>query len=240
VSNSTGRSNTASGVNSLSNNTTGSDNTASGFAALGFNTTGTNNIAVGSFAGANNKTGSLNIHIGNSGEDESGTIRIGDSNQNRTFIAGIHGVTTASGAIPVVVDSNGQLGTVSSSRRYKEDIRDMGELSAWLLDLHPVVYRYRAETQAGERPLQFGLIAEEVEKVFPELVAYGADGRVETVQYHVLGALLVNELQKQNAVVKVQQEILRQLLVRVSRLERSSTQAVYSGTTLNGAVNFLK
>jgi len=82
--------------------------------------------------------------------------------------------------------------------------------------------------------LQYGLIAEEVEQVFPELVAYGADGRVETVQYHVLSALLVNELQKQNAVVKAQQEILRQLLERVSRLERSSTQA------MNGVVNFLK
>ncbi len=82
--------------------------------------------------------------------------------------------------------------------------------------------------------MQYGLIAEEVEQVFPELVAYGADGRVETVQYHVLSALLVNELQKQNAVVKAQQEILRQLLERVSRLERSSTQA------MNGVVNFLK
>ena len=246
-SNTTGLSNTASGVSALQSNTTGGGNTASGASALFSNTTGNNNIALGAAAGTTNTTGSFNIHIGNGGAIESNTIRIGTTgNQTRAFIAGIRGVTTASSAIPVVIDANGQLGTVSSSRRFKEDIRDMGEMSARLLDLHPVVYHYTAETQAGERPLQYGLIAEEVEQVFPELVAYGADGRVETVQYHVLSALLVNELQKQNAVVKVQQEllaaqkkILSQLQERVARIERVSSQAAFNEGQAWDSMRFL-
>ena len=258
----TGQSKTASGSAALYSNTTGDGNTASGAGALYSNTTGGYNIELGSSAGASNATGSYNIHIGNSGANESYTTRIGTSgSQTRTFIAGIRGATTASGAVNVVIDANGQLGTVSSSRRFKEDIRDMGQMSARLLDLHPVVYRYRAEAQAGERPLQYGLIAEEVEQVFPELVAYGADGRVETVQYHVLGALLLNELKKQNAMVKAQQaqlatqqarfdeqqkfiaaqqKVLSQMQERMARIEQATTHAALRNGELTETFSLLK
>ena len=219
-----GYSNTATGASALEKNTSGDNNTAVGAGALGNSTSGNSNIAVGYMAGSNLTNGFNNIYVGSSGNNENNAIRIGGT-QTRTFIRGIRGVTTAGSAVPVVIDASGQLGTVSSSRRFKEDIFDMGEMSARLLDLHPVVFRYRPEVQPGERPLQYGLIAEEVEQVFPELVAYGADGQVETVQYHLLSAMLLNELKKQNAIVKAQQEQLLQLLERVSRLENSSTQA---------------
>jgi hypothetical protein len=207
VSNTMGNLNTASGVEALYSNTTGNYNSASGMHALFLNTTGSYNIALGTRAGYNNLTGNSNIHIGNAGADESYTIRIGEV-QNRAFIAGIRGVTTAGAAIPVVIDDSGQLGTVSSSARFKEDIRDMGEVSARLLNLRPVTFRYKADVQAGARPVQFGLVAEEVERAFPELVAYNAQGQVETVHYEVLSALLLNEFKKQNALVKAQQDKL--------------------------------
>jgi len=144
--NTTGGTNTALGANALMRNDVGNSNTAIGESALINSVSGMDNIAIGKFAGANNTTGRGNIHIGNFGADESSNIRIGNTNHIRTFIAGIRGVTTTSEAVPVVINSVGQLGTISSSRRFKEDIRDMGELSARLLDLHPVVYRYTAET----------------------------------------------------------------------------------------------
>src|SRR5436189_97851 len=124
-------------------NTLGSFNTASGACALFSNTTGNNNIAFGLNAGANLTTGSNNIHIGNAGDvDDSNTIRIGTTvTQTRTFIAGIRGVTTANAnAVNVVVDSAGQLGTVSSSRGVKDDIADMGEASGVLMRLRPVTF----------------------------------------------------------------------------------------------------
>jgi hypothetical protein len=131
---------------------------------------------------------------------ESDTIRIGDAEQTRAFIAGIRGKTTGvADAIAVLIDSNGQLGTVSSSARYKENIADLGFVSERLLALRPVQFRYRAEVQAGERPVQYGLIAEEVAEVFPELVAFDAEGRPQTVMYHLLSTLLLNELQRERA-----------------------------------------
>ena len=100
-------------------------------------------------------------------------------------------------AIPVLVDSAGQLGTVSSSARFKEDIRDMGELTQRLLELRPVVFRYKPEVQQGERPLEYGLIAEEVAEVFPELVVLADEGKPLTVKYHLLASMLLNELEKE-------------------------------------------
>ncbi len=192
-----GGGNTASGSRALYNNTTGVGNTASGYRALPNNTIGSSNIAIGTLAGFNLTTGSSNIAIGNLGfAGESNTVRIG-SGQTRTFIAGIRGVTTgAANAIAVMIDSNGQLGTVSSSRRFKEDIRSMDNTASRLLELRPVVFRYKPEVQSGERPLEYGLIAEEVAEIFPELVVYDEDGRPETVKYHVLNSMLLNELQK--------------------------------------------
>ncbi len=214
--NTTGSRNTAVGTLALSANTAGNDNTACGYHALYSNVAGTNtacgsnalrsnttggeNIALGFYAGSNLTTGSYNITIGNLGvPGEASTIRIG-SLQNRTFIDGIRGVTTGNAnAIPVLIDSAGQLGTASSSRRFKKEIRDMGDLTERLLELRPVVFRYKEEqkVESGEVPLEYGLIAEEVAEVFPDLVVYDEEGEPFTVRYHLLSSMLLNELQKQ-------------------------------------------
>src|SRR5581483_1599126 len=117
----------------------------------------------------------------NGGATEDSTIRIGGG-QTSTYIAGIYGVTSGSG-VPVYINSNGQLGTQTSSRKYKEDIRDMGDLTNRLMKLRPVTFYYKHEYDNGPRTLQFGLIAEEVAKVDPDLVAYNPDGTVYTVRY---------------------------------------------------------
>src|ERR1039458_2290238 len=158
-SNTTGQYNTASGTNALQSNTTGSFNTASGFFALVWNTTGNSNIAIG-FEAASSVSGgnSNNIHIGSSGAAaDSGTIRIGTPGmQTSFFAAGVRGVTTGvRHAIPVVIDSNGQLGTVSSSRRFKEDIQDMADASSGLLRLRPVTFHYKKPYADGSKPLDY-------------------------------------------------------------------------------------
>lgn len=198
INNTTGSSNTASGRNALFANTVGSNNTASGFNALQFTTTGSNNTALGFEAGVNVTTGSNNIVIGNRATAaDSNTIRIGtQGTQTRIFVAGIRGATITGGQA-VVVNASGQLGVVSSSRRYKQDIQPMGDASGPLMQLHPVTFRYKQAEADGSRPLQFGLIAEEVEQVMPGLVVYNADGTPESVAYHLLPSLLLNEYQKQ-------------------------------------------
>lgn len=213
--NTTAASNTAVGTNALNANTSGTGNAALGADALGVSVSGANNTAVGTGslltstgtgntalgAGAGNAltTGSDNIYIGNAGAaTESATIRVGGAGQTRAFVAGIRGVTTGvADAIPVLIASNGQLGTVSSSLRFKEDIQDLGATSRGLLRLRPVSFRYIQPSADGAKPVQYGLIAEEVAEVYPELVVHGADGRPETVQYHVLPTLLLKELQRQ-------------------------------------------
>jgi hypothetical protein len=197
--NTTGGGNLGIGTAALYQLQSGSDNTAIGGDALSGTTTGNNNVAVGGGAGMNNIVGSDNIDIANYGDDESSTIRIGTSGtQTRAVIAGIYGTATGGTGAAVVVDVNGQLGTVSSSRRYKEDIQIMGEASDRLLQLRPVTFHYKKADAAGEKPLQFGLIAEEVAAVMPELVVNNKDGQPETVAYHLLPALLLNELQKEH------------------------------------------
>jgi len=217
-SNTTGVYNTASGIGALGQNTTGNGNTASGERALGQNITGNGNTASGSGALENNTSGSRNIAIGyragrlTLGSDnidighegdasDAGTIRMGTAGTHtRAFIAGIRGsVTGVANAIPVLIDSAGQLGTASSSRRFKKDIRDMGDATRRLLDLRPVLFRYKQEqTLPGgqEVPPEYGLIAEEVAEVFPDLVVYDEDGQPFTVKYHLLSSMLLNELKK--------------------------------------------
>jgi len=216
--------NTATGASALSSNTTGSDNTATGASALSSNTTGNGNIAIGFEAGVDATTGDDNIYIGNQGvAAESNTIRIGDGSiHTRAFIAGIQNPVSG---LPtqVLVDTNGQLGTFFSSRRFKEDIRDMGESSSGLMQLRPVQFRYKTEYANGQRPLQFGLIAEEVAPVFPELVQYSATGEAQTVLYHQLPAMLLNELQKQHRQNQVQKEQIAELTERLARLEQVLT-----------------
>ena len=227
-SNTTGFANAANGYQVLHSNTTGFQNTASGARALYSSTTGSRNIALGYRAGFYT-TGSDNVDIGNEGVvAESATIRVGTAGtQTRAFISGIRGVTTGvANAIPVLVDGNGQLGTVSSSRRFKEEIADMGELTDRLLELRPVVFRYKPEVQAGERPLEYGLIAEEVAEVFPELVVYDEQGQPFTVKYHLLASMLLNELKRQGAEHASEIEELRDRLAAVEARARAEGAGV--------------
>ena len=211
--------NTGVGAYVLIANTSGASNTAVGIGALFNNTTGSNNIALGANAGANTTTGSNNTYIGNVGvAGEANTIRIGTGLETRAFISGVRAATTGvNDAIPVLIDSAGQLGTVSSTRRAKEDIRDMGGASAGLFRLRPVLFRYRQPMADGSKPLQYGLIAEEVAGVMPELVVYGPDGLPQTVQYHVLPALLLNELQRQQKHLDQQTAELAELRARLEK-----------------------
>ena len=188
--------NTASGDQALVGNTTGSYNTASGYEALSSNASGSYNTAIGQSAGFY-PTGSYNIMIGNQGlAADDHIIRIGDV-QTQTFIAGISGINVS--GVPVLVSSSGQLGIAQSSRRFKEDIQDMGADSHGLLRLRPVTFRYKQPFADGSKPIQYGLIAEEVADVYPDLVARSADGQIETVKYQVLDSMLLNEVQHQDA-----------------------------------------
>jgi hypothetical protein len=147
----------------------------------------------------NLSTGGDNIAIGNvAASTDSGVIRIGtEGTQTATFIAGISGVT-ASGGVEVFINSNGQLGTVTSSRRFKKDITNMGGVSEKLMQLRPVTFRYKKAAENGSYPLQYGLIAEEVAKVYPDLVQYDRAGKPFTIYYHLLTPMLLNELQKEH------------------------------------------
>jgi hypothetical protein len=231
--NNTATDNTASGSFALLSNTTGGSNTAIGRSALQNNTIGIGNIAIGKDAGLNLTTGNANIAIGNTGVAAgASTIRIGNVlDHTRAFIAGIRGVTTANAnGLTVLVDSTGQLGTVSSSRRVKDDIADMGEASSTLMKLRPVTFHYKTDRNPEGRTLQYGLVAEEVAAVAPRLVARSADGEIETVYYQFLAPMLLNEYQKQQRMIEAQAlEIaeLKQQAARTAallgRLERAGT-----------------
>lgn len=223
VGNTTGFYNTASGAWALNNNSTGKWNTADGVAAL-YKATGSRNVALGYNAGYAITTGRDNIMIGAAQKgraDDSGVIRIGTSAyQTKTFIAGIRGVTTGSAdAVPVFIDSGGQLGTISSSRRFKEDIQPMGDVSERLFALRPVTFRYKHPYDDGSKPIQFGLVAEEVAAAFPELVVKSEDGRPETVSYHLLATLLLNEFQKEHSIVQAQTAELEKQTAELAQLK---------------------
>ncbi len=198
----TGYANSAFGTDALGSNTTGFGNSALGRSALLSNTLGNRNVAVGQHAGRYQTTGSDNIYLANQGvAGESQQIKIGTAGtHNATAIAGIRGVATSvADAIPVLIDSAGQLGTVSSSRSVKKEIRDMGDATARLLELRPVMFRYKKKQTlpSGQVPPEYGLIAEEVAEVFPDLVVYDEEGLPFTVKYHVLAPMLLNEMQRQ-------------------------------------------
>lgn len=221
LSNTIGLQNTAVGGQALYTNTSGNFNTACGFEALYLNTTGSYNIALGYYVGANLTTGSYNIDIGNPGvAGESGTIRIGTAgNHTATFIAGISG-TTVAGGITVVADSNGQLGTIVSSRRFKEEIKPMDTASEAILALKPVTFRYRHELDP-KGIAQFGLVAEEVEKVNPALVVRDAEGKVYSVRYEAINAMLLNEFLKEHRKVEQQQNRIGELTTQVSEQKQA-------------------
>jgi hypothetical protein len=213
--NTTGFFNTASGFSALHSNTIGTENTASGFGALYSNTTGSNNTAIGQFALHSNTTGNFNIAIGSQAgvnlttgrnniaifdrgvAGEANTIRIGKQGiQRTTFIAGISGATVPTG-VAVMVEANGHLGTTTSSARFKDAIKPMDKASEAILALKPVTFRYKPEIDSHGVP-QFGLVAEEVEKVNPDLVARDEQGKPYTVRYEAVNAMLLNEFLKEH------------------------------------------
>ena len=210
-SNATGDNNTATGVSALTGNTTGSFNTAIGLAALANNTAGSSNIALGLSAGSHLTTGSNNIDIGSVGvAGEAKTIRIGTGGrQINTYIAGINGVTVA-GGIGVIIDSSGHLGTTTSSARFKDEIKPIDKASEAILALAPVTFRYKKDLDPNGIP-QFGLVAEDVEKVNPDLVARDEQGKPYTVRYEAVNAMLLNEFLKEHRKVEEQEGTITQL-----------------------------
>jgi hypothetical protein len=233
LSNATGNDNTAVGFNALGNNQNGDtfdrighNNTAVGSLALFHNINGSNNIAIGAGAGLTGPAGSSggsngnsNIYIGGPAPAlEDFTIRLGNG-QSRTFVAGINGVTTGGTAVQVVIDGNGQLGTISSSRRFKYDIQNMNTVTDKLLQLRPVTFRYQQAQNDGTHPLQYGLIAEEVADVYPDLVQRSADGEPSTVLYHTLPSMLLNEFQKQHRMIESLKEQLAQIQSELAALK---------------------
>ncbi len=199
--NTTGNANTAAGLNALVSNGSGNFNTATGVNALFNNTTGNSNIALGYQAGAKLTTGDNNIDIGNVGvAAESATIRIGtQGTQTATFIAGINGIAVS--GVAVKINSSGQLGVPPSSERFKDAIKPMDKASEAILALKPVTFRYKRQIDPDGIP-QFGLVAEQVEKVNPDLVARDAKGKVYTVRYEAVNAMLLNEFLKEHRTVQ--------------------------------------
>jgi hypothetical protein len=149
-------------------------------------------------------TGDHNLYLANEGVDgESHTIRLGSGiNHTRTFIAAVRDVTTGqSNAIPVLIDGAGQLGTASSSRRFKHDIKPMDATSESILALKPVTFHYKSDQTNTP---QFGLIAEQVAEINPDLVVRDENGDIYTVRYDAVNAMLLNEFLKEHRTVQEQ------------------------------------
>jgi hypothetical protein len=222
--NTTGGGNTAVGYEALFSNTTGAANTANGFFALLSNTEGNNNTAIGDVALANNTTGSLNTAIGvgagTSVETASNVICIGHPGanlSNRCFIGNIFGAFVSGNAVPVLIDSSGQLGTALSSRRFKKEIKPMDKASEAVLELKPVAFHYKNDITNTP---QFGLIAEDVAQVNPDLVVRDKDGEISTVRYDAVNAMLLNEFLKEHKKVEEQQAMIAELKSTVAEQQR--------------------
>ena len=209
---STGGNNTANGTFALFHNLEGGDNTAIGIAALSSNTTGSNSVALGSGAGANATTGSNNVYIGAAMQGVAGE-------SDACYIRSIFGQTSASG-LPVLINSS----NTTSSKRFKKDIKPMDKASDALLALKPVAFRYKkAIDPAGTS--QFGLVAEEVEKVNPDLVVRDKDGKPYSVRYDAMNAMLLNEFLKEHrkvekleAALEVVNQRLREQDAKISKV----------------------
>jgi hypothetical protein len=240
--NTTGIGNTATGAGALTFNTTGDHNTANGSSALFSNDTGNNNTALGYRAGSNQTTGSNNIYIGAGliGVDgESNTIHIG-KNITDTFIDGINGATASGGAAVFVVGEGGKLGTMPSSARFKDEIKPMDKASEAILALRPVSFRYKKEVDP-QRVAQFGLVAEEVEKINPDLVIRDAQGRPQTVRYEQVNAMLLNEFLKEHKTVQEQGATIarleKQIEALTAGLQKVSAQLELSKTAPQTVLN---
>ncbi|MGB9255478.1 MAG: tail fiber domain-containing protein [Candidatus Korobacteraceae bacterium] len=216
-------------------NTSGGGNVFLGNGAGHNNTNGNANVVIGTAAGGHLASGMFNIYIGafsGSGSDESNTIRIGSGQQSAAYIPAIYNGISA-GGLPVYVNDFGLLGTQTSSLRFKEQVRDMGDSTENLMKLRPVTFYYKPDYAKGDHTLQFGLIAEEVAAVYPELVANDTDGKPYAVRYQYLTSMLLNEVQRQYhraqaeaAVISAQQQKIDDLEQRLSRLERMVPQTV--------------
>jgi trimeric autotransporter adhesin len=221
-SNTSGTGNLAFGYQALFSSAGSANNTAVGPYALNAITTGTDNTALGYGAGQSLATGSYNIEIGdgvagNAGDDR--TIHLGSQGvQSQTFVAGIYGTTIPSPGVPVYVNNAGQLGTATSSRRFKHDIQKMGTASDVILALQPVTFKYKPELDPSSTP-QFGLIAEEVAKIDPDLIVKDPNGQPYTVRYDAVNAMLLNEFQKQHEIVEKQQKEIDVLMTQVAELK---------------------
>lgn len=227
--NTTGNQNTANGANALLSNSTGSFNTANGYQALAGNTTGDENTAIGINALFSNTTGTgnsaLGFGAGGAVTTANNVICIGSDGanvDNSCFISNIFGVTTQGTAIPVVIDTLGQLGTMSSSARFKKEIKSMDKVSESVLALKPVTFQYKSDKSATP---QFGLVAEEVAKVNPDLVVRDNKGEIYTVRYDAVNAMLLNEFlkehrhaQEQDAIIARQQKQIEALAAGLQKV----------------------
>jgi hypothetical protein len=228
--------NTACGGQALQSCTTGNNNTAVGLGALYGNTTGSSNTAVGYNAGTDLTTGDNNIDIGHNVlgvAGESNTIRIGDTNITDTYIRGISGAT-ASGGAAVFVNSNGKLGTLTSSAQFKDEIKTMDKASEAILVLRPVSFRYKKEIDPQRIP-QFGLIAEEVEKVDPDLVIRDAMGKPHSVRYEQINAMLLNEFLKEHRKVEKLEAALEAVNARLKEQDTKIQRVSDRGELTNAA-----
>ena len=221
-----GQENSAVGAAALVNNTGGIDNVAVGVGALHGNTTGSNNVALGLSAGFFQTTGSNNVYIGGGQSGvagENNTIHIADSSNpgiaaTACYVAGIFGQTSANG-VPVLISSDNKLGTMTSSKRFKQDIKPMDNASEVLLGLKPVVFRYKKEIDPTGRS-QFGLVAEDVEKTSPDLVVRDKEGKPYSVRYDQVNAMLLNEFLKEHEAFVEEQGKVQQQGATIARLEQ--------------------
>jgi hypothetical protein len=244
LSNTTGDDNMASGYSALVNNTTGIDNVAVGFAALLVNVTGSNNTgigrqallnstgsgntALGAGAGVLLSTGDNNIDINNEGDaSDSDTIRIGNATHGRIFIPAINNIVLGAGVAVTIDSTTGLLGLQASSRRFKEEIKPMDQVSEALFDLKPVTFRYKKEIDPAGTS-QLGLVAEEVEKVNPALVLRDKEGKPYSVRYDQVNAMLLNEFLKAHRRMEKQdkriEELTAQLKEQAAQIQKVSAQ----------------
>jgi hypothetical protein len=228
----TGAHNTAIGFGALEDNAMGNNNTAIGNIAL-YGSTGSGNIALGARAGLYHMAGNNNIYIGNQGmESEAGQIRIGAYPLHTgTYIAGIR--NAAGTGSPVIIGMGGKLGVTMSSAQFKEAIKPMDKASEAILALKPVTFHYKKEVDPDGIP-QFGLVAEQVEKVNPDLVARDEEGKVYTVRYEAVNAMLLNEFLKEHRKVEELEGIVTSLAATVkeqaAQIQKVSAQLDVSRT----------
>jgi hypothetical protein len=205
-----GDANTAVGNIALFSNTLGRSNTANGNNTLSWNTTGSFNTALGESSGGNVETANNVICIG--------AFVAGEDVSNSCFIGNIREVQTQNAdAIPVLIDSAGQLGTASSSVRFKKEIRPMDKTSETILALRPVAFRYNNNKTNTE---QFGLIAEEVAQVNPDLIVRDKNGDIYTVRYDAVNVMLLNEFLKEHGNVEQQARKLQEQGATIARLQK--------------------